>query len=180
LSMPRHMENKDWGQNLTVRDLNLREAKFLSTKTTCAEAVAEIQKGCTSFPVRDESGKVVGVLTSVNLMTRIGKAQVEMGDSIMRAVVRDIRNVSLTVSLNELTRILARNRFVLVSEKYMVTIDDVINKMCPPKPKVVSITKADTDAAQGSSSTSKFLLGAMLGATFAMGAMVAFQKISKQ
>lgn len=31
--------NTDWGQNLTVKDVELKDAVFVDVKTTCAEAV---------------------------------------------------------------------------------------------------------------------------------------------
>lgn len=77
--------------------------------------------------------EIVGVLTDKNLLARLAKQQVNLTDSIKRAVVRDLRHVSLDVSLNELARVLQRNGFVLVDKKHMVTTSDLLKMMADPK-----------------------------------------------
>lgn len=48
-------------------------------------------------------------------------------------MVRDLRHVSKTTSLSELSRVLARNSFVLVENKFLVTISDVLEMITDPK-----------------------------------------------
>merc|ERR1719253_2592022 len=92
---PQHIENMDWGQDMTVADLDMHPAQFLRTDETCENAINLMrQMGFDQFPVKDESGKIYGVLTATNLLTRLGKQQLDLKDPIKRAVVRDLRKVS--------------------------------------------------------------------------------------
>jgi cystathionine beta-synthase len=127
---PKHIENKDWGQDMTVADLDLHPAYFLRNSTTCKEAIDLMRaKGFDQFPVKEEDGNIYGVLTATNLLTRLGKNQLQLTDPIKRAVVRDLRHVSLGVPLNELVRILNRNSFVLIDNQFFVTFSDVFDVM---------------------------------------------------
>lgn len=77
--------------------------------------------------------EIIGVLTNKNVLSRLAKQQVNLSDSVRRAVVRDIRHVSMDIPLNELNRILTRNDFVLVDKKYIVTTADLLEMMADPK-----------------------------------------------
>jgi hypothetical protein len=56
-------------------------------------------------------------------------------------VVREIRHVSMGISLNEMTRVLARNKFVLVEDKYFITIEDILEHMHPKKAPTPEVPK---------------------------------------
>ena len=45
--------------------------------------------------------------------------------------MKEIRHVSMGISLNEMTRVLARNTFVLIEDKYFITINDILDHMHP-------------------------------------------------
>ena len=115
------VENTDWGQKLTVKDLPLHEALFVKDTITCQEAITLSKKyGFDQFPVKNVKGETIGVLTDKNLMTRLSKRQGELKDTIKKVIVRDIRQVSSSITLNELARVLQRNSFVLVDNKWFV------------------------------------------------------------
>jgi signal-transduction protein with cAMP-binding, CBS, and nucleotidyltransferase domain len=97
------------------------------------------ETGYDQFPVKD-NGVTVGVLTDKNLLMRLYKRQVELTDTIKRVVSKDLRQVSMELSLNELSRVVTRNSFVLVEDMYFLHISDVLNIMCP-KPVVVSASR---------------------------------------
>jgi predicted transcriptional regulator len=138
--------NTDWGQDRTVAELPLHEAHFIKISTTCGEAIDLIRtKGFDQFPVKNADGKTVGVLTAVNLHSRLAKNQVKLSDPITRCVVRDLRQVSKNVKLNELARVLTRNSFVLVEDKYFISINDVLD--CH-NPKKEYIAKQDSEPIQ--------------------------------
>jgi len=110
---------------------------------TCEEAINKMRGlGFDQFPVKNEDGTVYGALTAITLLTRLGKGQLTLKDPIKRACVRDIRNISLSVKLNELVRILSRNSFVLVDNKFFITFSDIFDKMHPR----VGITQEEFDA----------------------------------
>jgi len=149
----KHVEVNDWGKDRHVADLPMHPARFLSTSETCDNAINIMrQTGFDQFPVKDDNGDIYGVLTATNLLTRLGKGQLTTTSPIKRACVRDLRNISTTdpsnpggVSLNELVRILSRNSFVLVDNKYFITIFDIFDMM-HPKPWMV--TQHEFEAAQ--------------------------------
>lgn len=93
------------------------------------------ETGYDQFPVK-ENGVTVGVLTDKNLLMRLYKRQVELTDTIKRVVSKDLRQVSMELSLNELSRVVTRNSFVLVEDMHFLHISDVLNIMCP-KPVIV-------------------------------------------
>jgi len=120
--------NTDWGQDRTVAELPLHEAHFIKISTTCGDAIDLIRtKGFDQFPVKNADGKTVGVLTAVNLHSRLAKNQVKLSDPITRCVVRDLRQVSKNVKLNELARILTRNSLVIIEDKYFISIYDELD-----------------------------------------------------
>merc|ERR1711904_119987 len=157
---PKFMDNKDWGQELTVADINLHKAEFLSIDTTCQEAIHLMRdKGFDQFPVKDEDGHTYGVLTATNLLTRLGKNQLKLMDPIKRAVVRDLRHVSMSVQLNELVRILQRNSFVLIEDKYFVTFSDIFDMRSPPTDEIDRL-RAELVALKERSNSNTLLSGA--------------------
>ena len=75
LALPRYVDNLDWGQQLKVSDLAKHEAVFVQNTISCQEVIELSRKhGFDQFPVKNEAGKTVGVLTMVNLMVRLGKS----------------------------------------------------------------------------------------------------------
>ena len=59
-------------------------------------------------------------------MNKLVKKRVLQSDPVRDLVQRELRHVSSTAKLNELGRVLTRNRFVLVDKKYMVTSSDLL------------------------------------------------------
>ena len=58
---------------MKVRDLPLKEAKFVDVSCTFAEAVKLVKEsGFDQFPVKDGE-EIVGVLTDKNLLARLAK-----------------------------------------------------------------------------------------------------------
>jgi len=62
-------------------------------------------------------------------MVRLSKNSLGLNDPIKRAVIRDLRHVSMDIPLNELSRVLARNAFALVEKKFFVTTLDVMDML---------------------------------------------------
>jgi len=107
--------NKDWGQEYTVKDLNLHEAHFLSPELTIREAIDEIQKySFDQFPVKNSEGNIIGCITSTHLTTRLVKRKCNLDDKIEKNVIKEYRNVSSKVTLNELGRVFTRHNFAFV------------------------------------------------------------------
>ena len=59
------------------------------------------------------------------------KQRVSLDDPVRKLVQRELRHVSLGVSLDELGRVLARNKFALVNQTKFVTTSDLLKKVVP-------------------------------------------------
>lgn len=81
------------------------------------------------FPVKDESGKVVGMLTSTMLTSKLVKNKISLNDPISKAIFKEYRNVSSSVPLSELGRVLSRHAFAFVDNKFIVSNFDLLNFM---------------------------------------------------
>jgi len=177
----KHVEVNDWGKNKTVADLPMHRAKFLKVTETCENAINMMRmEGFDQYPVKSEDGSIYGVLTATGLLTRLGKGQLEVSDPIKRACVRDLRRIKTKspelpggVPLNELVRILSRNSFVLVDDKYFVTFSDIFDMM-HPKPWMV--TQAEFESAQ-KLSTRNMVISATVAASVAFVAGSIMTKI---
>ena len=69
------------------------------------------------------------MLTSSALMTRLANKKVTMDDPISKVMVRDFRNMSSSMPISELSRVLERQNFVLVDGTSIASNYDVLNFM---------------------------------------------------
>lgn len=79
--------------------------------------------------MKNSEGKIVGMLTSTMLTTKLVKKKVTMNDPISKVSVKQFRNVSGTTKLHELGRVLGRHNFVFVDEKFICSHFDLLNFM---------------------------------------------------
>ena len=125
--------NNDWGQDKTVADLDLHEAEFIDADATVGEVRQLMLKaGYAQYPVKEKNGKITGVVTKTDLMNKLVKGAVQVTDPVRGMVHKELRHVSATTTLNELNRVLTRNRFVLVEKRYMVTTTDLLKLLGEP------------------------------------------------
>ena len=73
--------------------------------------------------------KVVGMLTSSALMTRLATKKVTMDDPITKVMIKDFRNMSSSMPISELSRVLERQNFVLVDGSSIASNYDLLNFM---------------------------------------------------
>jgi hypothetical protein len=77
--------------------------------------------------VKNESGSVVGILTSTLLMSKLVKKKITLDDPISKAILKEYRNVTSSIPLSELGRVLTRHAFVFVDERYIASNFDLLN-----------------------------------------------------
>ena len=125
------MPHLAWGKEYTIKDLNLPQATFLKTTTTINEAITKMKESSfDQFPVFDPKAmKVVGMLTTTHLMTRISMLKCTGTDTLDCVMIRDFRNMSSTMPLYELARVLERQAFVLIDGFSVASSYDVLNFM---------------------------------------------------
>jgi cystathionine beta-synthase len=130
LSTSTLVPSKDWGQDFSVADLQLKEAVFLPAEMSARDAIDEMQKhNFDQFPVKNAAGEVIGCLTSTILTTKLIKKKLTLEDKIEKSVVKEFRSISSTTKLHELGRALGRHTFALVDNKYVVSSFDLLNFM---------------------------------------------------
>ena len=148
--------NNDWGQNLTVNDLALPEAKFLTMTMKLSEALDLFHSsGFAQYPVKNDDGRIMGIITKSELMTQLIKQRVTGADPVSKLVkAYSLRHVSGSISLDEMGRILARNSFALVDEKKFITTSDLLKKVSPSSAKPAAASSEPAKAAVASESSS--------------------------
>jgi len=137
-----------------VADLDLPDAIFLQETTTIGEAMERFQTfGFAQYPVKDATGKVTGAITKTKAMEQLVKVRVTLDDPISKLVDRALRNVSLTVSLDEMGRVLVRNKFALVNKTKFITQSDLLKKLTPVPVEAVPVEAEAKSSARGSMMT---------------------------
>ena len=95
-------------------------------------------------------------MTKSKTIEQLVKQRVTKDDPITSLIQPDLRHVSTAVSLDELARILTRNKFALVNKTKFVTTSDLLKKISPAKGGCCSKPcgkKADGSAASGSAAS---------------------------
>jgi cystathionine beta-synthase len=122
------VENKNWGQEYTIKDLNLADAMCVQTVSTVNEVLDKMQEhNFDQFPVQDASGVIVGMIDSARLSERLIKKKLTIHDPIELIVFKDFRHVSSAIKLDELGRLFERKQYVIVDKKSVCTHNDLLN-----------------------------------------------------
>jgi len=122
------VQNNNWGQDFAIADLPLSDAKFLNLNSTVSEAISMIQQtSYDQFPVKNDSGEIVGILDSAILTEKLMKQKVTVKDTITLSVNKNYRKCSSSIKLNELARIFERQAFVLVDGTKICSQSDLLS-----------------------------------------------------
>ena len=88
-----------------------------------------LTQGFAQYPIKEADGTILGVVTKTDLMNKLVKKRVSGSDPVKNLAQPTLRHVSLTTTLNELSRVLTRNRFVLVDRQFMCTTSDLLRQV---------------------------------------------------
>ena len=81
------IKNTDWGQDLTCADLELNDAVWLDADEPISKAITLFRTdGFAQYPVREASGKILGVITKTETMKQLVKQRVAATDPIRSLV----------------------------------------------------------------------------------------------
>lgn len=156
---------------MTVANLDLPDAVFLDADSTIGDAIAKFQSGgYAQYPVRQADGKITGVVTKVEALKQLVKQRATMSDPVSKLVQRDLRHVSSTISLDEMSRILNRNKFALIEKTKFVTTSDLLKKIsnkdscCKPKPQESAAQEASSEGSGMMQMAAAAVVGAGLAA----------------
>ena len=123
-------------------------------------------------------------------MKQLVKRRINLTDPVSKIVERELRHVSNNITLDEMGRILARNKFALVEKTKFVTTTDLLKMIEPPSIKTPSKkscaeknccddspSKAAAAApSSGGSSTMDLVAAAVVGAAVAAAATVTYMR----
>ena len=175
--------NTDWGQDLKVSDLDLPDAVFLNASDTIETAIFAFRtSGYAQFPVKDDTkgGKITGVVNKTTVMKQLVKQRITMQSPLSSVVERELRHVSGGTSLDELGRILARNRFALVEKTKFVTTTDLLARIQPlaedETKKSEEKEQTTSEPPAGGSSMLGMAATAMIGAAIGAAASLVLAK----
>ena len=130
---------KKWGADFKIGDLNLQPARVLSNEMTVRETMEEMERSNTHyFPIKNSAtGSIHGFATVQTVMKALAKRKANGEDPVSKVMTTEYRNMSSSMPLTELSRVLESQSFVFVDRKYIVSSKDVISFM---KSKMYTLT----------------------------------------
>lgn len=125
-SIPKLTPHKTWGQDLKIKDMPLTKAVFLSSTSSCKEAIKMMKENSfDQFPV-SEGEKTIGMVRLHDLSTKLAGGKVTMNDPVTLVMSKDFRNMSSEMPVSELARIFELQSFVFVDNKYILSNYDLL------------------------------------------------------
>jgi len=75
--------------------------------------------------------QIVGMLTTTVLMSKLNKQKVNLHDSVGKCMnpMKTVRRMTSDMPIHELSRVLEKETFVLVDDKFIATSFDVLDIM---------------------------------------------------
>lgn len=104
-----------WWANVPVSALKLETPITIQSSTSCKQAVRIMeQHGVDQLPVIGKEGDVLGVVSELNILSKILHGRVESDVPVEKAVYRKFKQVSLRTTLAELSKIFENHHFALI------------------------------------------------------------------
>jgi cystathionine beta-synthase len=128
--------------NATIKDLNLPDAVSVKGDQTCKDVLSILQKGgFDQVPVTDAKGKMVGLVTTGNLLSKVSQGRAKPTDPVTEVMYkfntkRQFQEITQETKLADLSKFFEKNHaaFVTVREgeaepvvKKVVTKVDLLN-----------------------------------------------------
>lgn len=124
---PKLVDNRAWGLEYKISDMDLHDTVLLTANATVKEAITKLQNlSFNQLPVANEDGKVVGVVTTESLIDQISKGKVTKTSPLGKAIIKTFRKTSSSTPLSELGRVFTRVPYVIVDERYILTHADFL------------------------------------------------------
>jgi len=112
----------DYG-DATVKSLNLPDAITVTPTTTCENCLNIMKKGgFDQAPVVDDKKKMIGLITTGSLLTKISKGEASFTDPVTKAMYtfntkREFEEITPDTKLNDLLKFFEKNSAGFVTEK---------------------------------------------------------------
>ncbi|KAL5019736.1 hypothetical protein ScPMuIL_002628 [Solemya velum] len=111
-----HVESsKEWWWNMNVSALHLRAPLTCTPSVTIQETLEVLNReSFDQVPVVDSAGTVLGMVTVGNMMAQVVRSKVKPSDPVSKVMYKQFKQVTMDVSLGQLSRYLDTDHFVLV------------------------------------------------------------------
>mmetsp|Transcript_16484 Transcript_16484/g.28592 ORF Transcript_16484/g.28592 Transcript_16484/m.28592 type:complete len:474 (+) Transcript_16484:196-1617(+) len=110
-------EPKEWWSTHTVAELNPSTPCTITGEVTVRQAVQILQdKHFDQLPVLGGDGAILGVVTAGNMNSMLLRKQVKPTDSVLQALYKQFKKVSLSTPLWSLARMFDKDHFALVTQ----------------------------------------------------------------
>ncbi|CAG5131777.1 unnamed protein product, partial [Candidula unifasciata] len=107
--------SKEWWWRLSVSALNLLAPLTVMPTVTIQDTLELLNKeGFDQVPVVDETGRILGMVTVGNMMSKIVKNKVKLNDPVCNVMYKQFKQIRMDTSLGQLSQMLDTDHFVLV------------------------------------------------------------------
>jgi cystathionine beta-synthase len=113
--------NMQWWANMSVGNLKLQAPMTINPNVSCKNCLSILEKqGFDQMPVVGEDG-VMGMVTTGNLSSKMTRGLVRPEDVVSKAIYKQFKQIDLSCTLGELSRIFDKDHFALVvtTNKYI-------------------------------------------------------------
>jgi len=115
-TVPSDIATDEWWVNLTVAQLPQRTPLTVLPDLTVSAAVDIMQKeGFDQIPVVTTNGDILGVVTEAKLTSSVIRKKANRDDRVDKFLYKQFKQVGLSTKLGELSRLLDKDHFVLVT-----------------------------------------------------------------
>ena len=122
---PKLCENRAWGQEYTVADLDLARSHSISHHSTIADAIQELGDD-KQLIIKDDKNEIKGLFTTDVAMDKIFKGKITTEDRVTKSISKLFRKTSEDIPLSELARIFTITSHVVVNGESVVTHNDLL------------------------------------------------------
>lgn len=105
-----------WWHNSSVADLKLTAPVTCSPTVTCEQAIKILaEQGFDQLPVIGSDGKVLGMVTNGQLLSKLSSGSVGPGEPISEALFKQFATVKVSTSLYRLSKIFDKHHYAVVA-----------------------------------------------------------------
>ncbi|XP_076015161.1 cystathionine beta-synthase b isoform X2 [Genypterus blacodes] len=104
-----------WWWDLTLQNIKLPAALTVLSSVPCHKTISILkEKAIDQTPVIDKSGSILGVVTMRSLLSSLMDGKVKLSDTVSKVLDKHFKQVTLTETLRNVSRILTAEQFAIV------------------------------------------------------------------
>ncbi|XP_030577243.1 cystathionine beta-synthase-like isoform X2 [Archocentrus centrarchus] len=116
---------KPWWWNLKLQCLNLSAPLTVLPTISCQKTIQILKEnGFDQAPVVDDTGLILGMVTSGNMLSSILAGKINFSDPVCKVLYKQFKQITLTDNLGKLSLILETDHFALVVHEQIQYLSD--------------------------------------------------------